>query len=150
MADAKLIWRRVCKNLDDRNWKYDTDEDNLAVILNVTGEDIPMNFVIRADEKRDLLKMVSFLPFKMDENKRAESAAAVCAINSQLANGNFDLDLFDGTVTFRLAVTFAGGMPDEAINYLIGVSCLTVDEYNDKLLMLNKGMLDLEKFIESV
>lgn len=150
MADAKLIWRRVCKNLDDRKWKYDTDEEKLAIVLNVSGDDIPMRFVIIADEKRSLLKMVSYLPFKMEENKRVESAVAVCTINDQLANGNFDLDLTDGSVSFRLAIPFAGGMPDEAIDYLIGVCCVTVDEYNDKLLALNKGMITLEKFIETL
>jgi hypothetical protein len=41
-------------------------------------------------------------------------------------------------------------MPDESIHYLIGVTCVTVDEYNDKLLMLNKGMWTLEEFLGKI
>ena len=89
-------------------------------------------------------------PRDIAEDKRVEAAIAINAINNQLANGNFDMDIGDGTVLFRVAVPFEGGMPDESIHYLIGVACVTVDEYNDKLLMLNKGMWTLEEFIGKI
>lgn len=148
--DPKLIFRRVCKYLDDNNFKYDTDEKDLLIHFGMRGEDIPVKIIIRVDDKRSLLKVVSPMPFDIAEDKRVEAAIAINAINNQLANGNFDMDIGDGTVLFRVAVPFEGGMPDESIHYLIGVACVTVDEYNDKLLMLNKGMWTLEEFIGKI
>ena len=148
--DPKLIFRRVCKNLDDRGWTYTPHDEDLVITLNVRGEDIPMELLFHVDAKRNLLKVLSVLPLASAEDKRVEMALAVCAVNDQLANGNFDLNLSDGKVVFRIAAHFDGGLPDESIDYLIGVTCVTVDEYNDKLLMLNKGMWTLEEFLGKI
>ena len=148
--DPKLIFRRVCKKLDDRGWTYMPHDEDLVITLNVRGEDIPMELLFHVDAKRNLLKVLSVLPLAAAEDKRVEMALAVCAVNDQLANGNFDLNLSDGKVVFRVAAPFEGGLPDETIDYLIGVTCVTVDEYNDKLLMFNKGMWTLEEFIGKI
>jgi hypothetical protein len=37
----------------------------------------------------------------------------------------------------------------ETIRYLIFCACATIDKYNDKFLMIAKGMLSLEQFMES-
>lgn len=145
--DPKLIWRRVCKRLDDRNWKYEADEAKLAVRLTVNGEDIPIRLSILIYERPGLVSTLSFLPFDIAEDKRLEAAVAVCAINDLLLDGNFDLTMADGGISFRMAVPYNGGLPDESIDYLINFTCSIVDEYNDKLLMLNKGVIDLKKFL---
>ena len=148
--DPKLIYRRVSKYLDDRNWTYNPHDDKLIITLSVKGEDIPVELLIHVSDEQKLLKIISFLPFKVAEDKRVDMAIAACAINNQLANGNFDIDIDDGTILFRVAVPFDGGLPDESIHYLIGVTCITVDEYNDKLLMLNKGMWTIEDLIKNI
>ena len=148
--DPKLIYRRVCKNLDDRGWKYTPHDEDMVITLSVRGEDIPMELLFHVDAKRNLLKVLSVLPFKAAEDKRVEMAVAVCAANDVLANGNFDLNISDGKIVFRIAAPFEGGLPDETIDYLIDVTCATVDHYNDKLLMLNKGMLEMDKFLQNL
>ena len=37
---------------------------------------------------------------------------------------------------------------DEVVVYIILSALHTIDKYNDKLLLLSKGMISLEKFIE--
>jgi len=148
--DPKLIYRRVCKKLDDRSWTYTQHDEDMVVTLSVRGEDFPIELLIHVDAKRSLLKVLSVLPVKAAEDKRVEMAVAVCAANDVLANGNFDLNISDGKIVFRIAAPFDGGLPDETIDYLIDVTCATVDHYNDKLLMLNKGLLKLEQFIENI
>ena len=46
---------------------------------------------------------------------------------------------------------YKGGMSAHALevyDYMIGVSVATVDEYNDKIMMLCKGMIELSAFAE--
>ena len=38
----------------------------------------------------------------------------------------------------------------DVFDYMISCACYTIDEYNDKLLLLAKGMTTLEQFLSDV
>ena len=78
-----------------------------------------------------------------------EAAIAVCVANYGLVNGCFDYDLNDGEIRFRMVQSYRDSIiGNEVYNYMLIVGANTVDKYNDRFLMLFKGMLDLEKFVE--
>ena len=147
---AKEAYDTLCAALDKMGWKYNTDEDKLLVFFGADGEDIPMEFLFECDAPRQIVRVMSKLPFKFGEDKRVEGAIATCHANYRLADGSFDYNVGDGTVFFRLTSSFRESLiSKEMFEYMIRVSCFTVDKYNDQFLMLNKGVLSLEDYIKN-
>ena len=147
MIRAKEMYDQLCKAIDARNWTYTKKEEDLVVLFSVTGEDIPMHFIIRIDPNRYLVRLTSPLMFKIPENKRIEGAMAACAASYGLADGSFDYDSADGTVAFRMTATYRdSAIGDHMFQYMISCACHVVDEYNDKFLMLGAGKVDVDAF----
>ena len=150
MKQAQLVYQTVCAALDARNWKYGKDEAKLLVHFGVNGDDIPMQFIIVVDADRQLIRIMSPLPFKMSEDKRIEGAVATCATTYGMVDGGFDYDLSDGSITFRMAASFRESVFGEGlIQYMISCSCAMVDKYNDQFLALSKDILSLENFLKN-
>lgn len=147
---AKEAFALLCKTFDDKGMKYDKEEDKLFAHIGVSGEDIPMDFFVQCDAERQLVKVISFLPFKMCEEKRIEGAIATSYVNYQIADGSFDYNFADGKIAFRMTSSFRESLIGaELFDYMVGCSIFTVDRYNDQFLMLNKGMLSIEDFIKN-
>jgi len=78
-----------------------------------------------------------------------EMATAVCVANSGLYLGNFDYILTEGVIFFAIQQSYLNtDLSKELIDLMVAATIDAVDKYNDRFLMLNKGMLTLEKFIE--
>lgn len=150
MADPKKVYETLCSALDARGWKYGKEEEKLLVHFGVNGDDVPLNFIIVVDAERQVLRVLSPLPFNMNEDKRMEGAIATNVANYGFADGGFDYDLSNGRIVFRASCAFHGSeIGTGAVQYLIELTCAMVDKYNDQFLALNKGMLSLQDFIEN-
>lgn len=148
MALAKKVYDDLCASLDKREWHYQKHDEDLVVTCGVAGEDIPMQFVLIVDAERQLLRVLSRLPFTVPEDKRMELAIATCAASYGLADGSFDYDIAKGTIDFRLTASFRESkIGDGLFEYLIGCSSFTVDKYNDKFFALCKGLITINDFI---
>lgn len=151
MIQAQAVFKTVCAALDQNEWKYDKNEDELTIRCGVNGDDLPMNITVNVDAKRSLLLVFSTLPFTVSEDKRLDLAIAVSVVNNNLVDGSFDYDLSDGSLFFRLTNSFIeSSIGKELVRYMIACTCSTVDDYNEKFLMLGKNLIGLEKFIELV
>ena len=148
LEHAKEVYTTLCSALDDRNWKYEKDEDKLLVHFSVSGDDLPMRFVMVVDADRQLVRLLSQLPVVFGEDKRMDGAIACCAVTNKLANGSFDYDFATGKVVFRMTQTIRGSsIGPELLNYMVNCSAVTVDNYNDKLFAISKGFLDVTDFL---
>lgn len=147
--NAEAVFKTLCEALDDNHWKYDNVSEKSIVHFIVTGEDIPMEFVVYVDPEKELIRILSQLPFSFSEEKRVEGAIATCQATYKLTDGSFDYDFNTGKIYFRLTTSFRGSLiSKELISFLIGYSCYVVDEYNDQFLMIDKGMLTIEDFFK--
>ena len=154
MADEKVVkhaiqvYKTLCAAIERREWKYDKDDEQLVVHFSVNGDDIPMQFILIVDADRQLVRLMSPLPFKISEAKRMEGAIATCVASYGMNDGNFDYDLSDGTIRFRLTASFRDSViGEELFQYMISYSCSAVDEYNDRFLALDKGLMSINDFI---
>jgi hypothetical protein len=110
-----------------------------------------MKITIKVDPDRMLILLLSHLPFVIQEDKRLEAAIAISAINNILVDGCFDYNVVSGHMFFRMTNSFLEcAASEEIFSYLLYCSCRIIDEYNDKILMLSKGMLSLERFLELI
>ncbi len=137
--------------LENQKLKYTIEERTEVrthIRIHFTGEDIPMTLHIILRTDRQIISVLSVLPFKIHEAHRQDAAVAVAAANHGLIDGSFDLNLQTGEIRFRLTSCFIETVLSEALcSYLMYVSAETIDRYNDRFRDLNDGKLDLEGFL---
>ncbi len=145
---AQRVFETMCRTLDSHEWKYEKNDEKLTIACSARGEDLPMEFIIDVDPARQVLILFSKLPVIANEDKRLDMTLAVSMVNNKLVDGNFDFDIRTGNLLFRATNSFVGNeISSELLTYMIFGACAIVDEYNDRFLMLNKGLISLESFI---
>jgi len=147
---AQEVYANLCSMLDSRNWKYRKEEDNFVIRCSVQGDDLPMDLIIYIDPARQIIRLISPMPFDMSKEKLIDGAIAVSIANNGLVDGNFDFDISDGSITFRLTASYIDSVIGaDLFEYMLMVSAHTVDKYNDQFLMLSKGALDIKTFMDT-
>ncbi len=146
---AQNAFNTLCDMLDDHQWKYHRDDEKLRIECGANGEDLPIDIRITVDADKQLVTLLSQLPFKVPEEDRVMGAVAVSAANYNMVDGNFDYNLASGSIIFRLTSSFRESLVSKDVfEYMLFVSCATIDNYNDKFLMLIKHAMSLEDFIK--
>ena len=148
MERAAKVYETLCAALDSHNWKYKRDDENLKIDSAAQGDDLPMEFTIRIDAERQLILLLSHLPFVIAEEKRLDTAIAVSIVNNDLVDGSFDYDIAGGHMFFRMTSSFIeSDIGNDLFTYMLMCSLHTIDEYNDKFLLLSKGAIGLDSFL---
>ncbi len=148
MKQAEAVYASLCEMLDGEEWTYDKDEENFAIKTGVKGEDlsIPLNFKVFPG--RAALSLYSPIPIDVPEEKRVIVGVAVSLINDTTVHGNFDYDISEGNLGFRFTLNYRDSiLGNEALRYMLYVTCSTVDEYNDKLEKIATTDMDLDEVI---
>ena len=147
LAHAQTTFATLCQVLDDHEWHYEKDENALSIKCGAQGEDLPIHITITVDADRQFVLLLSRLPFVISEDKRRDIAVAVSFVNNELVDGSFDYDIRSGNMFFRMTKSFLESrLGKDAFTYMLFCSAQTIDEYNDKFLMLSKGYMSLEQF----
>lgn len=150
MNQAKTTYETLLRCLDAHKLHYDRNDEKFSVSFGMSGDDIPMNFRIFADPERNVLRLISTVPFKIPEDKRIETAAAISVINDTLVIGAFGFDVTDGHLYFRVTNSYVDSiLGEETITYMLSAAIALVEKYNDKLMLLGKGLLSLEEFLKN-
>ncbi|MGN0114783.1 MAG: hypothetical protein ACI396_05610, partial [Acutalibacteraceae bacterium] len=135
MADEKLaraqkVFNTMCETFSSNEWFYTKDEGSLSIEFKVKGDDLPMEFNVKIDAKRQLIMLLSQLPFTVPEDKRLDVAIAVSVVNNKLADGSFDYDIATGTLLFRMTSSFMeSDIGNDLFMYLMICSSNTIDDY---------------------
>ena len=152
LQNAENVYNSICNMLNNINFRYDTGrrEEDYVITCTVNGDDIPMKMLIIVRPEREIVSLLSPMPFMTPEDKRVEMAMAVSVANYGIIDGSFDYDLNDGEIRFRLTASYIESLlSEELFKYMLYVSANTVDRYNDRFMMLAKGNMTLEQFIEA-
>lgn len=149
LKKAQNVYKILCDLLDEKHLRYEKYPEDLVVTFILNGEDIPMNFILNIDAKRDLVRLLSPIPVKFEGDKIVAGAIATCQATYCLADGSFDYDCTNGTVSFRMTSSYKDSLiSKDVLEYMIAVAGYTVDEFNDKFLMIAKGVLSIEDFLK--
>lgn len=147
LKQAKAVFGTLCKSLDDRKWSYDKDEDRMMINTSVRGDDIPIQLRYIVDADKFIVNIYSYFPFDIPEDKRIEAALAATIVNDNLAFGSIDYNIAKDVMVFRLSTFFMDSLISvELLSYMTSLATAIVDKYNDKFLMLGKGMLTYKDF----
>ena len=149
MKQAQSVYETICKTLESKKWNFTRHDEKLMITCGARGEDLPMDFFIIVNPHAQVVSIISPMPFKMAEDKMVVAALAVCVANNGMVNGSFDYDLANGEIRFRVVSSFRESiLSEELFNYMVLLAAATIDDYNDKFLMVSKGMLTIEQFIQ--
>lgn len=147
--EAKALYDTLCQALDKMQWRYQkaTENGKLVVKTAAVGDDLSMKLVISIDPERSVMYLKSPMPFSIPEDKRGIVAIGVIIANYAMLNGSFEYDMIEGYLAFKLVVPFMDSIISEAVcTYMVRVSCSMIDKFNDKLLALSEGKIDLDEF----
>lgn len=146
---AREVFETVCAAIEDHKWHYQKDEKEKVALFTVVGDDLPMAFVVQVDEERQLVRLASKLPFTFDTARRLEGSRVTNFINYKMVDGCFDFDCKEGLIAYRMTTSFRDSLiSKELLIFMVEVACYTVDRYNDSLLMVSKGKMSVEDFID--
>ena len=149
-SSAQSIYNTICEMFDEKRFKYTRHDEDLVVSCTVSGEDIPMEMLFFVRAEQQVVQLISPMPFRIPDDKLSGAALAVCAVNDILIDGSFDLDLSNGRISFRMTQSFAAShLSKELFDYMLVSSAKIIDDYNDKFLMLGKGVFTYEDFMDS-
>jgi len=150
LTKAKKVFATLCAALDSIDWHYDKDEDDLTIESGARGDDLPMDVNFKINSERQISILFSKLPYKIEESQRLALALAVAKVNNAMVDGFFDYDITTGNIYFKLTSSFVDcEVSEELFLYMLRLSLAMIDEYNDKFLMLSKGVISITDFLNS-
>ncbi len=146
---ARAMYEKVKEMLTEKNVRFQSADEQMMINFVISGDDLPMEIYVISDAGGQKLRTLSKMPFTVSNDKMVEMATAVCIANSGLYMGNFDYVLTEGVIFFAIQQSYLDtDLSKELIDLVIAETVDAVDKYNDRLMLLNKGMLTLEQFIE--
>ena len=151
LKQAKAVYKSLCEMLDEREWHYEKNEEELSIECGAQGEDLPIEINIQVDKERQLVTLLSQMPFAVPESRRTALAIAVSQANNGMVDGSFDYDLLSGRIIFRLTSSYRESLiGKDMLAYMLMCACYTIDEYNDKFLMVAKNEMSLNEILEFI
>ena len=151
LKQAQAVYKALCDMLDDHDWHYEKDESELSISCGARGDDLPIELRIRVDAQRKLVTLLSQMPFDVPENRRKALAVAVSEANSTMVDGNFDYNYLTGKIIFRMTTSFLDSLiGKELFEYMLSCACYTIDEYNDKFLMVAMKEMSVEQILKFI
>lgn len=149
MKQALSVYETICRALDKDDWKYTKNDEELVINCKARGEDLPLDLYFMVHPGSQAVSLVSPMPFRIADDKKVELAVAVCVANDHILNGCFDFNIANGDISFRMVSSFRESiLSEELFLYMIWTSAQIVDDYNDKFLMISKGMMSLDQLAE--
>ena len=151
LKQALAVYKSLCEMLDDHEWHYERDDENLSIHCGAQGDDLPIEINIEVDMKRQLVTLMSNMPFAVPESRRTALAVAVSQANNGMVDGSFDYDYLSGRIIFRMTSCYRESLiGKDLLAYMLMCACYTIDEYNDKFLMVAKNEMSIEEILEFV
>lgn len=147
IKEAKSLFKTLCQTLDNMQWKYDVDDENLVIRTSAVGGDLSMRIMIKIDADRQVMYLKSPMPFEIPEHRRDTIGKAILYANYSMLNGSFEFDFNDGYLAFKMVVPYMESIISEAVcKYMIVLSCSMTDRFNDKFQALTCGNMTLAEF----
>lgn len=92
-----------------------------------------------------------FTDIEATKNALAETALAVCAVNAEMPYGLFELDPYDGAVTYRDYVyAINGEVSKETLRFAIGSLMFNLTRYQATIEAVAAGLIDHKTAMEKI
>lgn len=128
---------------DDWNFDFDDDKGVFKFGVNISGKMKHVNYFVPVRE--DSYTVYAMSPISADSEdplSMAEVAKFVCRANYGLRNGNFEIDMRDGELRYKIFIDCDGVLPSrEIVRSSIVVPAMMFERYSPGILdVIFKGM----------
>ena len=147
---SKILYNMLFEVIDEREYFYRKFDDKLVIQFMARYGKIPLQINTYIDEEHEFIKMIGILYTSFDEEKRLEGAIAIAHLNSYLANGNFEYDINDGSIRYKLVQCYAESkISKDLLDDMIENILTLTDIFREKFIKINDGELPLEDFLNA-
>jgi hypothetical protein len=145
------IFETVVGYFERDGWKYRRLSGHEALEMGVAGEKGTYRLVVVVDGERSIIRFLTFLEGKVPETRRREVMEYLTRANYGLLLGNFELDLGDGEIRFKVAADIETlGFTYEQYQSTLYVSVAMMDRYFPGLQKVVQGSADAAAAIAEV
>ncbi len=132
-------------------WKFEKDDDSDVIKTGVNAKNASFRLIIYSLEDKDLLTVYVAQDNNIPEDKFATICEFITRANYGLNLGNFDLDLEDGELGYKVAVDLEGGvLSTDMVGNMVGAGVSTMDQYYPGLMAVLFGNATPEEAIISI
>lgn len=148
---TKQVYNSLCEAMQDMEFSFDKKEEELLILSGAQGEDLPMPFMVRVSDERQIVSFVSVIPVEIKESMQKNVIVALNEINMYLLDGCFAYDVAQSHVIFRSALTYRDALIGKgALKQMIMLSLSAVEAYNDKIQKIIENEMTIPEIIEFI
>jgi hypothetical protein len=150
MATAKDIYGWYKDFFDRKELHYDEDAESniIKIVMPLDGKLQKTNMMVRCFD--DWSSVKAYAPLNADEGVRQDVAEYLTRANYGMAFGNFELDIRDGEISFKLTLDCEdrSSLSDDLLGKVFSLPQLMLEKYGDGLLAVMFGMKSPEEAID--
>jgi hypothetical protein len=137
------VFETIIEYFERDGWKYRRLPGHDALEMGLSGEKGTYRLVVVVDGERSIVRFLTFLEGKVPETRRREVMEYLTRANYGLLLGNFELDLGDGEVRFKVGTDIEGiAFSYEQYQSTLYVSVAMMDRYVPGLQKVVQGSAD--------
>ena len=147
-AEGKAMFSLIQNVLKEKQADYEADEYRLSLTFRAKHgrKQIPITMLV--DAPRQLILVMSWLPFQVRPIRRVDMAVATLYAGSTLSEGKLVYQIFDGSIHYRTEGIYARSeIGSTYIDHLITSAVVAVEKYSQQLQLLNDGDISLKTFL---
>jgi hypothetical protein len=116
--------------LREDDWNFDRDDKRSLIKCGVKAENSSFTLLFVAREELEILSLLIVSPNNVPEDKRPTAAEFLTRANYGLRIGNFEMDMEDGEVRYKVSVDVEGSqLTPIMVKNMIGTGVKTMDRY---------------------
>ena len=137
--------------LQEQGWAYESMEDHDALRFGLSTENTSFQCYVQIDEQREQTVVYACMPNHAEDGKREAAAEFVARANYGMRIGNFELDLEDGEVRFKVSVDVEGSeLSSVMVRNMIACAITCADRYYPGLMQVLYGNASPKAAVEQV
>ncbi len=129
----------VCMREKDLKFQV-VDPDKMIIRYEVTGDNVTASVFFIPDERAQILCVYAYCPNHVPEEHRLRVCEFLTRANYGLRVGNFEMDMDDGELRYKVSVDVEGGeLTSKMVSYMMGYAVVRMDKYYPGLMALLYG-----------
>ncbi|MBO5045712.1 MAG: YbjN domain-containing protein [Clostridia bacterium] len=152
MANVSKLKKHIKKYLDANDWKYAWEEEYNRFRMGMTLDCKLKSCTLYVCLKEDFFTVYGTINIGADKDCRTQIMEAITRINYGLRWGNFELDLSDGEIRYKVLVDCGDDndcMPSPSvIKRALLFPAQSIQKYGDALLAVMYGLKSAEQAVK--
>jgi len=146
-----ILQEKIKSYLTDDQWVHDADDSTGIVRCTVKCRNASYRIIIHSDEKLERQRFLVYCPNFVPEHLRSHLCEFINRANYGLKLGNFEMDMKDGELRFRVSIDVEGGeLTDVMIRNMLSCGYATMDRYYPGIMAVLYGGRTVEEAIAQV